>query len=705
VEITHTVGMSNVTVLTGTFSTPPQGAPPQYVWQYQLEWYDPVNVITFASELADMQPGETRQINQGTEVTYRLPSGENRLTLPPLYVTTARILAVAPAEQMVGVGNTAVYTLTLSNPGQSDDLYSVNVAGLPADWLSYPAQVNVPAQSSVDAALTVTVPAAAEVSDWPFLVTAVTSSGGEDMASASLSLFNRLAMAIDPPEQTAQTGTAVTYTLTLTNSQSAMVTYQLSTSGLAQVEMPDEIEIAGETAVAIPITVTGGAHGPLPITISGSGSGGSDTVDIVLIATGRYAVGLALAPDSPVGGPGAPAEFSLTVSNLGDVPDGYDLTLDLPAGWSGLLEANGAPLDQINLPPYLFNSADLRLRLTPDLAAAPGLYPFSATATSSSGPGVQAVISGTVEVLPLGVIVAITPAATSLSPLESGVWQVTITNTGSVADSYALAAAGVVGLTAEFSSDTVTLNPGQSQTVQMSAGPMPLVLPQEYLFWVTATSQTNAQISNKAEAAITFAGYEGVELAWLPASQTVTNTLSATFLMVITNTGNVATTYDLALQLPGLASLFGTAEITLPAGATAVFPVAVWAGAAGTYAVTAVAQSDTAGASAQAELIVILDQENQPPIVNAGPDQTVGVNQLVQFSGSAVDPDGDEIVSIVWEFGDGNTVEGTLTPNHRFAQRGEYRVTLTVTDSRGGESVDSLTVQVDERLFLPLVVN
>ena len=607
VEITHTVGMSNVTVLTGTFSTPPQGAPPQYVWQYQLEWYDPVNVITFASELADMQPGETRQINQGTEVTYRLPSGENRLTLPPLYVTAARILAVAPAEQMVGVGNTAVYTLTLSNPGQIDDLYSVNVAGLPADWLSHPAQVNVPAQSSVDAALTVTIPAAAEVNDWPFLVTAVTSSGGEDMASASLSLFNRLAMAIDPPEQTAQTGTAVTYTLTLTNGQSAMVTYQLSTSGLAQVEMPDEIEIAGETAVAIPITVTGGAHGPLPITIIGSGSGGSDTVDIVLIATGRYAVGLALAPDSPVGGPGAPAEFSLTVSNLGDVPDGYDLTLDLPAGWSGLLEANGAPLDQIDLPPHLFNSADLRLRLTPDLAAAPGLYPFSATATSSSGPGVQAVISGTVEVLPLGVVVAITPAATSLSPLESGVWQVTITNTGSVADSYDLAAAGVVGLTAEFSSDTVTLNPGQSQTVQMSAGPMPLVLPQEYQFWVTATSQTNAQISNKAEAAITFAGYEGVELAWLPASQTVTNTLSATFLMVITNTGNVATTYDLALQLPGLANLFGASEITLPAGATAVLPVLVSAGAAGAYTVTAVAQSETAVGSAQAELVVILD--------------------------------------------------------------------------------------------------
>jgi hypothetical protein len=78
VEITHTVGVSNVTVLTGYLLHAAAGrAAAPYVWQYQLEWYAPVNVITFASELADMQPGETRQINQGTEVGYRLPSGWN----------------------------------------------------------------------------------------------------------------------------------------------------------------------------------------------------------------------------------------------------------------------------------------------------------------------------------------------------------------------------------------------------------------------------------------------------------------------------------------------------------------------------------------------------------------------------------------------------------------------------------------------------
>ncbi len=610
VDITHTVGMSNVTVLTGTFSTPPQGAPPQYVWQYQLEWYDPVNVITFASELADMQPGETRQINQGTEVTYRLPSGENRLTLPPLYVTAARILAVAPTEQMVGVGNTAVYTLTLSNPGQSDDLYSVNVAGLPAAWLSYPAQVNVPAQSGVEVALAVTVPAAAEVSDWPFLVTAVTSSGGEDMASASLSLFNGLAMVIDPPEQTAQTGTAVTYTLTLTNNQLAMVTYQLSAGGLAQVEMPDEIEIAGETAVAIPITVTGGVPGPLPFTITASGSGGSAAVDALFIASGAYGVGLALNPENGVGGSGTATEFALNVTNLGGVADSYALTVDAPAGWGAALEANGAAVDALNLPPHLFNSADLNVQLTPAVTAVPGLYPFAVTAVSQANSGVQATITGTVEVLPLGVVVAITPAARSLSPLESGIWQVTITNTGSVADSYDLAAAGVVGLTAEFSADTVTLNPGQSQTVQMSAGPLPLALAQEYLFWVTATSQTNEQISNKTEGAITFTGYEGLEVAWLPPSQTISGTFDSDFTLVVTNTGNTSAPVTLALSGAGLALDVALGHVSLPPQGVAYVPVRVVAAGPGAFVLlgTAVGSSVQVGETA---VLTILGQQEQ----------------------------------------------------------------------------------------------
>ncbi|HRQ38150.1 MAG TPA: PKD domain-containing protein [Chloroflexota bacterium] len=690
VELTHTVGVSGVAVLSDTFSTPPGGTPPAYHWQYQLEWYAPVNTITFASELADMQPGETRQINQGTEVAYRLPSGWNTLTLPPLFVTAVRILDIAPVSQTAGVGSTAVYTLTLLNPGLAADVYDLEVMGLPADWLDYPAQVNVPAQSSIEVLLEVTIPLNAELTERPFAVIATTGSGGQDMTLATLTPVNGLSIAIKPPLQSAPTGTAVTYTLTLTNGQLAMVNYQLAARGLADVTLPDAVEVGAGATVSFPITVSSAAPGPQPFTVTAVGAGGHDTADAILEATGNYAVGLALAPIANVGGPGTPATFDLTVTNLGDVADGYDLALALPSGWSGQLEANGAPVDEIALPAHLFNSADLRLRITPPVTAVAGDYEFSVTAVSQSGPGVQSTITGTVELLPLGVVLTINPAHTSLSPLDSGVWQVTITNTGEVADSYDLLAAGIISLTAELSSSTVTLAPGQSQTVQLTAGPLPLVLPQTVPFWVTAVSQTDTRIANEAAATITFTGYEGVAVAWLPASQTVTNTLAAAFMLVISNTGNVPTTYQLGLDMPGLSGQL-PAEVTIPARATAVLPLSVQAGTPGMYTLTATAASATATNEATATLTIV--QTAEVLAVNAGPDQEGYEGSPVAFNGEV--SGGSEPYTVAWDFGDGHTATGSLAPVHTYADNGSYTVTLLVTDGENQVVSDSLVVAVN----------
>ena len=88
---------------------------------------------------------------------------------------------------------------------------------------------------------------------------------------------------------------------------------------------------------------------------------------------------------------------------------------------------------------------------------------------------------------------------------------------------------------------------------------------------------------------------------------------------------------------------------------------------------------------------------NEPPIANAGSDQTVYVNQPVQFNGSASsDPDGDEL-TYFWDFGDGNT--STLcAPVHTYTNAGNYLVTLNVSD---GEFYDEDTLQVTVNAQLP----
>lgn len=88
---------------------------------------------------------------------------------------------------------------------------------------------------------------------------------------------------------------------------------------------------------------------------------------------------------------------------------------------------------------------------------------------------------------------------------------------------------------------------------------------------------------------------------------------------------------------------------------------------------------------------------NDDPVVNAGPDQGANEGEAVNFQGSFVDAglrapaDGE---TLEWNFGDGATAEGTLTPSHTYADEGVYVVTLTVTDTLGGFDSDTLVVTV-----------
>ena len=89
IALTHTVGLTGVQVLTDTFSLPVTINHPDYGRDYVQAWYQPVITLTFDTVLPDMQPGEVRQVAQGTTVVYDLLSGQNQLQLPPLPLPSA----------------------------------------------------------------------------------------------------------------------------------------------------------------------------------------------------------------------------------------------------------------------------------------------------------------------------------------------------------------------------------------------------------------------------------------------------------------------------------------------------------------------------------------------------------------------------------------------------------------------------------------
>lgn len=113
----------------------------------------------------------------------------------------------------------------------------------------------------------------------------------------------------------------------------------------------------------------------------------------------------------------------------------------------------------------------------------------------------------------------------------------------------------------------------------------------------------------------------------------------------------------------------------------------------GSHAITATAV-DTALQSKSDSVSITVDNVNDPPVANAGPDQTAYVGATVSFDGSQ-STDDRGIVSYAWDFGDGATASGAVV-NHVYTATGIYTVTLTVVDSGGISASDTLTVTVND---------
>jgi subtilisin-like proprotein convertase family protein len=96
---------------------------------------------------------------------------------------------------------------------------------------------------------------------------------------------------------------------------------------------------------------------------------------------------------------------------------------------------------------------------------------------------------------------------------------------------------------------------------------------------------------------------------------------------------------------------------------------------------------------------------NVDPVVNAGSNISVVLGNPAAFNGSFTDVGTLDSHTIEWDFGDGATASGSLTPTHTYTATGVYSVTLTVTDDDTGVGSDSLTVMmVDEyTIYLPVI--
>lgn len=117
--------------------------------------------------------------------------------------------------------------------------------------------------------------------------------------------------------------------------------------------------------------------------------------------------------------------------------------------------------------------------------------------------------------------------------------------------------------------------------------------------------------------------------------------------------------------------------------------------AVGTFIATLTVNDGRGGLNTVSDSIRVLPKPNTAPLAVISANKTTGLAPLVvNFDASASsDLDGDAL-TYLWNFGDGTTNSTAKIVSHTFAAIGNYTVTLTVKDGKGGTDVKTILIAV-----------
>lgn len=460
--ITARVAMAKgtgVTVTPGSFSLAPTSVDTTDSDFDTYTWVQPsASVITWGAQVADMAPGETREVAVAGDVEFTLPSiGHGVLPLGGASVVSDQAMSIAPVAQTAGLGRPASYTITIDNPSAAPITYTLDVAGVDPSWIVHlDTPIVVPAGGSATSMLVLQSSLGDVGVSHPFVVTA-TAAGFATSARARLDL-NGFDRPIGPDTTSAVLGTTVVpapnpaasgrggtarVTFATTNIGTADATYHY-----APAVVPPGWSVTFETSDAV--THPDSRFDAMArITVPPTAAPGSYDVEVDLWNSfwyqGRFAVSvdvsaagvqLAIAPGS-----GTPATtFDVAVTNSGTSSDTFDLTAAGPLGpvvafdvaavtlAAGASQTVHASLDATAWLPAGTSSFEVIAQSQADA---------NARARATATVALAAVRGADLTVDPPSVNVGTTPATRDFA--------LRLLNAGNVEDSYRLAIASTTG--------------------------------------------------------------------------------------------------------------------------------------------------------------------------------------------------------------------------------------------------------------------
>ena len=357
-------------------------------------------------------------------------------------------------------------------------------------------------------------------------------------------------MGINPATETVQPGAPASYDVTVLNPTNNPVTYGLSVQGVPSswVSVEPSVTVGANGSVEVPLVLKSDAFAALAdygFTVSADGNDGAlASVDGDLVLQGQpvppdpesHGIVAILTASQATVGQETSAHDVVQLTNTGSADDTFSLAVTgLPASVTATFGET-----TVDVPPGASNFRDVPLTLAVQSGTRPGTYPFALTATSTDDPSVTGTTDGTLTVTAGGVTVALNPG--SAAPGSS--FQATVTNTGTVAETYKLALAGPAALVASLGMKQVTLAPGASQVVPITTDAVDFAVQGSLPLMAAATSTTNPAIQGSASANLSIPSSQGMTAAFSPPSQPLSKPGIATFLLMVHNTGNTEDSYS-----------------------------------------------------------------------------------------------------------------------------------------------------------------